>query len=108
MIDPSLVASGRSRLGKPLPVRIASTGMYVPDRIVTNDDLASLGCDSDWIIQRTGIRERRFAAADQATSDLAYRASLDCLRSASVAPEEVDLLIVATITQDFKIGRAHV
>ena len=100
MKENTLVASGRSRFGGALPIRIASTGMYVPDRIVTNDDLAALGCDSEWIIQRTGIRERRFALEDQACSDLAYGAALDCIERAGVQAQDVDLVIVATITQD--------
>jgi 3-oxoacyl-[acyl-carrier-protein] synthase-3 len=101
MMNDSLVQSGRSRLGKPLSVQIASTGMYVPERVVTNEDLASLGCDSDWIVQRTGIRQRRFARDDQATSDLAYLAALDCLSRVELDPSQVDLVLVATITQDY-------
>lgn len=101
MMNDSLVQSGRSRLGKQLPVAIASTGMYLPERVVTNEDLASLGCDSDWIVQRTGIYERRFAKDDQASSDLGYLAALDCLKRADLDPSNVDLVIVATITQDY-------
>ena len=67
---------------------------------MTNDDLASLGCDSDWIVQRTGIRERRKANDDQASSDLAYHAALRCLESAEVEPSDVDLVICATMTPD--------
>jgi 3-oxoacyl-[acyl-carrier-protein] synthase-3 len=100
-MNASLVESGRSRLGKQIPVVIASTGMFTPTRIVTNEDLAQLGCDSQWIIQRTGIRERRFASEDQASSDLGYLAAMDCLNRAQVDPKEVDLVLVATITQDF-------
>jgi 3-oxoacyl-[acyl-carrier-protein] synthase-3 len=93
--------SGRGRMGSCLGVRIAATGSYVPDLIVTNEDLASLGCDSDWIVQRTGIRERRVASPDQATSDLAYEAILRCLRQSGVNARDVDLLICATMTPDF-------
>ncbi len=82
-------------------VKIAATGSYVPEQVVTNEDLIALGCDSDWIVQRTGIRERRRAAPGQATSDLAYAAALDCLANANVQPDEVDLILVATITPDF-------
>lgn len=92
--------SGRSRLGGSIPVWIAGTGSYVPTRVVTNEDLAHLGCDSDWIVQRTGIRERRFAESTQSSSDLAYEAALDCLRQTGVAASDVDLLIVSTITPD--------
>jgi len=101
MFKDSLVPSGRSRLGKPIPVVIASTGMYAPERIVSNEELSSLGCDSDWIIQRTGIRQRRFARDDQASSDLGYLAAIDCLSRAQVDPAQVDLVLVATITQDY-------
>ena len=82
-------------------VRIAATGSYVPEQVVTNEDLNALGCDSDWIVQRTGIRERRRAAPGQATSDLAYAAAVDCLAQANVQADEVDLILVATITPDF-------
>jgi 3-oxoacyl-[acyl-carrier-protein] synthase-3 len=68
--------------------------------VVTNEDLESLGCDSEWIIQRTGIRERRKASDDQATSDLALEASLRCLDAAGVDPKDVDLVVCATMTPD--------
>ena len=93
--------SGRSRMGSCLGVRIAATGSYVPDKTVTNEDLAALGCDSDWIVQRTGILERRWAAAGQAASDLGYEAAIRCLTNADVAASEVDLIVVATMTPDF-------
>ena len=76
------------------PVRIC------PRTIVRNEDLARLGCDADWIIQRTGIRERRHAAPHQATSDLAYEAAVRCLDNAGVASRDVDLILVATMTPD--------
>ncbi|MDZ4849830.1 MAG: beta-ketoacyl-ACP synthase III [Pirellulaceae bacterium] len=93
--------SGRSRMGSCMGVRVAATGSYVPDLIVTNEDLVALGCDSDWIFQRTGILERRRAAAGQASSDLAYEAAIRCLSNAGVAASDVDLVIVATMTPDF-------
>jgi len=96
-----LCQSGRSRVGASIPFSIVSTGAYVPERVVTNDDLALLGCDSEWIFQRTGIQERRWANDDQATSDLAYEAAIRCLQNAGVSGDEVDLILVATITQDF-------
>lgn len=95
---PSL--SGRSRLGKLTGVEIAASGSYVPETVVANEDLASLGCDSDWIVQRTGILERRRAAPSQATSDLALLAAQQCLARAGVRASEVDLIVVATITPD--------
>jgi 3-oxoacyl-[acyl-carrier-protein] synthase-3 len=93
--------SGRSRLGGAIPLHFASTGSFVPRHVVTNDDLAHLGCDSQWIIQRTGIRERRFASVNEASSDLAYAAAVNCLESAGVGAEEIDLLLVTTITPDY-------
>jgi len=83
-------------------VQIAATGAYVPENIVTNEQLRDLcGVDPDWILQRTGIRERRHAPADEATSDLATRAARQCLERAGVSPDEVDLLIVGTFTPDY-------
>lgn len=96
----ALSRSGRSRLGKALGVQILATGSYVPDQIVTNEDLAALGCDSDWIVRRTGILERRKAASDQATSDMALEASKRCLAAAGIRPDQIDLILVATITPD--------
>lgn len=96
--QPSL--SGRSRVGTLTGIEIASTGSYVPKTIVANEDLAELGCDSDWIVQRTGILERRRAAPDEATSDLALEAAKQCLERANVSAAEVDLIVVATITPD--------
>ncbi|MFN3192601.1 MAG: beta-ketoacyl-ACP synthase III [Aureliella sp.] len=92
--------SGRSRMGTLTGFEIAATGSYVPDEVVANEDLAALGCDSDWIVQRTGILQRRRAAPDQASSDLAFLAAKDCLDKAGVSPSEVDLILVATITPD--------
>jgi 3-oxoacyl-[acyl-carrier-protein] synthase III len=90
----------RGRMGSVRGLRIAATGSYVPEQIVTNEDLAELGCDSEWIIRRTGIRERRRAADDQATSDLCYEAALRCMQQANVTADQIDLIIVATITPD--------
>ncbi|MCC7336767.1 MAG: ketoacyl-ACP synthase III [Pirellulaceae bacterium] len=92
--------SGRSRLGQLTGIEIMATGSYVPEAVVANEDLAELGCDSEWIVQRTGIRQRRRASPEQATSDLALRAAEQCLQRAGVSPSEVDLIVVATITPD--------
>ena len=97
---PEIGRSGRSRLGKLTGIEIAATGSYVPEMIVANDDLSALGCDSDWIFQRTGILERRKAAPDQASSDLALLAAQNCLDRAGVSASDVDLILVATITPD--------
>ncbi|TJZ74782.1 beta-ketoacyl-ACP synthase III [Chitiniphilus eburneus] len=81
--------------------RIAGTGSYLPEKIVTNDDLAqTIDTSDEWIAARTGIRERRIAATDQRTSDLALIAIERALDAAGVAKEEIDLLIVATTTPD--------
>ncbi len=80
---------------------IAGVGMYVPERILTNAELARMVDTSDeWIVERTGIHERHIAAPEQATSDLAAPAALEALKVAGQSPESVDLIIVATSTGD--------
>ena len=82
-------------------VTITGTGMYVPDRIMTNDDLAKLVETSDaWVVERTGIRERRIAAPEQASSDLALIACQRALAMAKVDAKDVDQIILATTTPD--------
>lgn len=90
----------RGRLQTLKGVEIQGIGAYAPAGIVRNEDLAELGYDADWIVQRTGILERRRAAAEQATSDLAYEAARRCLKNAKVEAKDVDLLIVGTMTPD--------
>jgi len=86
--------------------RILGTGSYLPELRLSNADLAArLAADGvetsdEWIVERTGIRARHFAAPDQASSDLAYPAALAALESAGVAASEIDLIIVATSTPD--------
>lgn len=76
-------------------------GIYLPDQVVTNDDLAQIADTSDeWIFERTGMKERRYAAPEQATSDLAIEAGKRALADAGVTPEEIELIIVATCTSD--------
>lgn len=83
------------------PVGIIGTGKYVPEKILTNSDLEKMVETSDeWIVSRTGIRERHIAAPEQATSDLAYEAAVKALASAGMTAEELDLIIIATITPD--------
>ena len=80
-------------------VTITGTGMYVPERVLTNHDLAKLVDTSDeWIVERTGIRERRIAAPDQASSDLALVACQRALDMAQVQARDIDHIIVATTT----------
>jgi 3-oxoacyl-[acyl-carrier-protein] synthase-3 len=82
-------------------VTITGTGMYVPDRVLTNHDLAKLVDTSDeWIVERTGIRERRIAAPEQASSDLALIACRRALEMAELEPKDVDQIVLATTTPD--------
>jgi 3-oxoacyl-[acyl-carrier-protein] synthase-3 len=82
-------------------VRVLGSGSYVPDAVVTNDHLFQrFGFDSDWIVKRTGILERRHALPHQATSDLCHEAALRCLDSADVRRQDIDLLVLATFTPD--------
>jgi 3-oxoacyl-[acyl-carrier-protein] synthase III len=92
--------SGRSRLGTLTGVRIVGTASYLPENVVTNGDLAKLGYDEQWIVQRTGIHERRHAPPEMATSDVAYEAAVRCLADAGASPRDVDLILVATMTPD--------
>ncbi|CAM3140077.1 beta-ketoacyl-ACP synthase III [Paenibacillus lupini] len=83
------------------PVGIIGTGKYVPDRILSNQELEQMvETNDEWIVTRTGIRERRMAAPEQATSDLAYQASLKAIEAAGITIEDIDLIIVSTITPD--------
>ncbi len=80
---------------------IAGVGSYVPARVLTNSELEKMVSTSDeWITTRTGIKERRIAAKDEFTSDLATRAALRAMAVAGVTAEQLDLIVVATITPD--------
>lgn len=84
-----------------IPVTIAGTGSYLPKRVVTNDDLSKFVDTSDeWITSRTGIKERRIAGDDERTSDLATGAAKNALEQSGIAAEDIELIIVATITPD--------
>ena len=81
--------------------RIAGTGSYLPEQVLTNADLEQrIDTTDEWIVTRSGIRERRVAAVDQLTSDLAYQAAVRALEAAGVTAADIDLIIVATTTPD--------
>lgn len=83
------------------PIGIIGYGKYVPERILTNADMEKMvETNDEWIVSRTGIRERHIAAPEQATSDLAYEAAVQALKTAGMAAEDLELIIVATITPD--------
>ena len=91
----------RPRCRSLMGVQVLGTGSYVPDAVVTNDHLHErLGFDSDWIVKRTGILERRHALPHQATSDLCQEAARRCIDQAGVKPADIDLVLVATFTPD--------
>lgn len=88
-------------MNKKFGVKIAGTGSYFPERILTNADLEKMVDTSDeWITTRTGIKERRIAHKQQATSDLALEASREALKSAGMNAQDIDLIMVATVTPD--------
>jgi len=110
----------RPRLSQPKrTVSIIGTGSYLPEKILTNAELEKTVETSDeWITTRTGIRERRIAAEGETTSDLASKAALSAMENAGITADEIDLIIVATITPDMffpstacfvqtKIGAKH-
>ena len=92
------MSTGSEQRGR---VAITGTGAYLPEKVLSNADLAVMVDTSDeWILSRTGISERRIAAEDEFTSDMAAAAAQRALESAGVEPAAVDLIIVATITPD--------
>ena len=82
-------------------VSIIGTGSYLPEKVLSNRDLEKMVETSDeWIVSRTGISERRIAAEGEHTSDLAAKAALNALENAGITAEEIDLILVATVTPD--------
>ena len=82
-------------------VSIIGTGSYVPEKILTNEELSRIVDTSDeWITTRTGIKERRVAAKDENTSDMATKAALKAIEQANISPKEINLILVATATPD--------
>ena len=86
------------------PIRIAGTGSFVPERVVTNAELVADGLETtdEWIVERTGIRERRWADADTTTAQLATHAARLALEAADCFPDDVDLLVLATSSPDWQ------
>ncbi|WP_226470512.1 beta-ketoacyl-ACP synthase III [Luteimonas panaciterrae] len=81
--------------------RIAGTGSYLPEKVLTNDDLAKMVDTSDeWIVTRTGIRERHIAAEGETTCDLAYHAAVRAMEAAGVSAADLDMIVVGTTTPD--------
>ena len=84
-----------------MPIQLLGTGSYTPEKILTNRDLEKMvDTNDEWITTRTGIRERRIATAEQATSDLALMAASRALSNAGVAADELDVILIATCTPD--------
>ncbi|MDA1039609.1 MAG: ketoacyl-ACP synthase III [Planctomycetota bacterium] len=92
-----------SRFGRAVGFRLAGIGSHVPPRVVTNADLDHLGCDPQWIVERSGIRERRHAPPEIATSDLAAAAAREAIVMARVDIASIDLLVLGTFTPDMCI-----
>jgi 3-oxoacyl-[acyl-carrier-protein] synthase-3 len=81
--------------------RIVGTGSYVPEKVLTNQDLeAMVDTNDEWIVSRTGIKERRITSNGQASSSLATFAANNALEMAGISPEELDLIVVGTVTPD--------
>ena len=88
-------------MSKRIYSRIAGTGSYLPEKVLTNEDLTKIVDTSDeWIQSRTGIRERHVAADGQTTGDLGYNAALRALEAAGIEPSQLDMVIVGTTTPD--------
>lgn len=96
-----VIETKRSRTARLPGVRIVATGSTAASEVVRNEDLAAQGYDADWIVQRTGIIERRRAPKDIATSDLAVEAAERCIAASGRDRSEIDLCIVGTYTPDY-------
>ena len=100
-IEPKVLPPPSPPPAKHLGVSIAGLGAYLPAATITNEDLGrKVDTSDEWIITRTGIRERRVAAPDECTSDLAAHAAREALAQARLAAEDLDLIILATATPD--------
>ena len=83
-------------------VRIMGTGSYLPERVVTNDEIApGMGSNDEWIVSHTGIKSRHFASNDESSSSLGVKAGERALAAAGVKPEEIGLVLCATSSPDY-------
>jgi len=88
--------------GAPVRAHVTGWGRYVPDQILTNADLEKMvDTNDEWIVTRTGIRERRVAAAHETTASMASVAALRAIRTAGLDPDDIDLILLATLTPDY-------
>lgn len=95
------IYTGKRLRSGPFDAVITGTGSYTPDRVLTNEELSkTVETTDEWIVTRTGIKERRIARADEASSDMGAEAARRALAHAGVTAEQVDMIIVATITPD--------
>lgn len=100
-VSKKFVGIGDPKVAEMRHVRIAATGMYVPPKVVTNKDLESIMDTSDeWIRQRSGIESRRHIEGEIGTSDLALKAAEEAIKKAGIRNEDIDLIIVATLSPD--------
>lgn len=85
-------------------MQITATGSYAPPNVVSNQDLAELDLDPEWVLRRTGIRERRHAPPEMSTSDLCINSANLCFERAGVTPQDIDLLVIGTVSPDWHIA----
>src|SRR5690606_17459930 len=93
--------SGQSRKITPMNSRILGTGSYLPEAVRTNADLERMvDTSDDWIVERTGIRERRIAGAEETVATMSYGAALRALDAAGIAASQLDMIVLATTSGD--------
>src|SRR5512143_252022 len=94
--------AGPSPTARPIRAHVTGWGRYVPSQVLTNADLEKMvDTNDEWIVSRTGIRERRVAAAHETTASMAAVAGLRAIRTAGIEPDDVDLILLATLTPDY-------
>jgi len=96
----TVLQTRRSRVGRLMGVQVLGIGSSLGSKLIRNEDLAALGYDADWIVQRTGILERRHAPPGISTGDLATEAAEKCIAAAGVDRNQIDLLLLGTYTPD--------